>query len=136
MKASKHEQAVINLARCLVDVYFTVSRTLEWEDIDELYQAHLNLIAHRTLLQKRSSLIRRAVKKVMDEAQAVDMIEPFLNMYSNQSVEELESRIRSFIESDIAVTQFREYDIFIGLAKAYKFIPDECPASDLQYFDL
>ena len=47
MKQSLHEAAVTNLAELLAEIYFKPNALLEWEDLDEAYDAVSNVLAYK-----------------------------------------------------------------------------------------
>lgn len=136
MKKSKHQLAVIQFARYLLNLYFTPGSMIEWEDIDEVYQSYLIVTQYRSILSRRRNLIHRGVRFAMNEARAVDKISPFLNDYSENELNNLEQLTSSFIESSLNVFQFRKHSEFMRLAKAYRFIPDSCDAADIELLHL
>lgn len=138
MKPSKHEQAVIQLTRDVLNVYFTSGLLIEYEDLDEMFQDAQNVMSCKEVLQRRRTSITRGIKKAVDEAvNAEKLVSQCIKRYTTpESIKSLSNMIECFILSLIFVSRFQTFDAFIKLIKLYKIIPEDCPAADIEYLDI
>lgn len=138
MKPSKHEQAIIQLTRDILDVYFTSGLMIEYEDLDEMFQDAQNVVGCKEVLQRRRTIISRGINKAIDEAvDAERLVGQCIKTYTTpESIKSLANMIECFILSLIFVSRFQSFDAFIKLTKLYKIIPEDCPAADIEYLDV
>lgn len=133
MKQSLHEAAVTNLAELLAEIYFKPNALLEWEDLDEAYDAVSNLLAYKKILERRRKVISRGTKQAFINLSRKDGM---LVRYSVINYKDVKHRVESFIDVIVTIGKYVDYDQFIRIAKMLKFIPEDCPAADIQYLHI
>lgn len=138
MKTSKHELAVMHLTIDILEVYFKSGLMIEYEELDEIYQDSQRVIAHKSILQRRVSVIKRGINKAIKAASSYDnLIGCCIRTYTTpESLDNLANMIECFIMSLIYVSRFECYDAFINLLKIYRIIPQNCPAANIEYVDV
>lgn len=133
MKQSLHEAAVTNLAELLAEIYFKPSCLLQWEDLDEAYDAVSNLLAYKKILERHRKVISRGTKQAFINLSKQDGM---LVRYSVINYKDVKHRVESFIDVIVTMGKYVDYDQFIRIAKMLKFIPEDCPVADIQYLHI
>lgn len=135
MRRNTTENEVAKFTQSFADIYFKPNALLEWEDIDEFFDAVQALMKHKQILRRRRKMIQRGVSFGIDDIMKSND-EQMKVRFAVVGTRSVMCNARTYIDVLLAIGKDVDYDQFVSISKLLKVLPNDCPAADIQFIDI
>lgn len=135
MKPSFQKQAVIDVTKQLVELFFKSDESIVWDDISKLKSSIYYMLKYQPYLDKHKRVIAKGATDGMHSLTLYN--NSMLVKYSIINYDDLWHRLDAFIRVIVMINPKRDlFAVMVWLLKRLNFISDDCKAVEIEWLDV